>query len=58
MATQRKETGHKQHEIYMPNANPTLVYPMQIIFHWLMLGVMLGQRCFVGDVVRWVYIEF
>ena len=47
---------HKQHEMYMANANQTLAYPIRIIFHWLTLGqwglalgpwgFMLGPRGF------------
>ena len=33
LATQHKGTGNKQHEIYMPNANRTLMYPTHTIFH-------------------------
>ena len=40
-ATQCEGTGHKQHKIYMPNANPILAYPMRTLFHWLTLGLAL-----------------
>ena len=41
---------HKQHEMYMANANQNLAYPTQTIFHWLALGVLgfaLGVPGFV-----------
>ena len=38
---------HTQHEMYMANANRTLTYPTQTIFHWLALGIALGVQGFV-----------
>ena len=35
---------HKQHEMYMANANHTLAYPTETIFHWLTLGLTLGPQ--------------
>ena len=37
-------TGNKQHEIYMPNANPILAYPTQPIFHLVRLGLALDMK--------------
>ena len=42
LGTQREGAGNKQHEMYMPNANPTLAHPTRTIFHWLALGPALG----------------
>ena len=39
LGTQRDQKRDKQHEIYLPNANPALVYPTRTIFHWPALGV-------------------
>ena len=39
LGTQRDQKQDKQHEIYMPNANPALAYPTPPIFHLLALGV-------------------
>ena len=42
-----KEGEHKQdkqHEMYMPNANPNLAYPMRTISHWLALGLALSVQ--------------
>ena len=40
------EKMHKQHEIKMANVNLSLMSPTQTIFHWLVLGLALGQRGF------------
>ena len=37
LGTQREQKQDDQHEIYMPNANTTLAYPTQTIFHRLAL---------------------
>ena len=41
-ATNSGQKQDKQHEIYMPNANPALAYPTPPIFHLLVLGVGVG----------------
>ena len=48
LGTQCEGTGNKRHEMYMPNANPTLTYLKQTILHWLGLGLML---CVIGSQV-------
>ena len=35
--TNKNETNNMKHETDMLNTSPTLAYPTQILFHWLML---------------------
>ena len=42
LGTQHNQKQDKQHEIYMPKANPALVYQTRTIFHWPALGVGIG----------------
>ena len=39
LGTQHDQKRDKQYEIYMPNANLTLVYPTPPVFHLLVLGL-------------------
>ena len=61
---------HKHHEIYMANANQTLLYPTRTIVNWLALGLTLGlpgfawvcqasfwvsqASCWVSQALHWV----
>ena len=47
LGTHREQKRNK-HEIYMPNTNPTLAYPMQTIFHCLALGLFGYQHVGIG----------
>ena len=37
-----RKKQHKQHEMYMANANHILAYPRRTIFYWFVLGLALG----------------
>ena len=37
---------HKQHKMYMANANQSLTYPMRTIFHWFVLELTTGPPGF------------
>ena len=43
LASQLKQKVDKQHESEMPNMNPMRKLPNAAIFHWVMLGFVLGK---------------